>query len=169
MLPGEFKTWSVSVQHNFYFSRSVFLDFIHRLVSNKPKIIRPRIKNPWGRKQNRFPKRRVSFYCHLCVLGVLRLYLILLFWCSVGLGFYFYVWFCNLRACVCSGLLFYGWFLVFLGFLVLGLIIFGLLDTRRWIKSKNTLRIMLIHHRQKPTEVIIPTSHEVQAELFQIC
>jgi hypothetical protein len=36
----------------------------------------------------------------------------------------------------------------------LGLIIFGLLDTRRRIKSKNTLRLMLIHHRQKPTEVI---------------
>jgi hypothetical protein len=31
----------------------------------------------------------------------------------------------------------------------------GLLDTRRWIKSKNTLRLMLIHHRQKPTEVIL--------------
>jgi len=33
------------------------------------------------------------------------------------------------------------------------LIIFGLLDTRQWIKSKNTLQQMLIHHRQKPTEV----------------
>jgi hypothetical protein len=32
-------------------------------------------------------------------------------------------------------------FLVLGGFLVLGLVIFGLLDTRRWIKSKNTLRL----------------------------
>jgi len=26
--------------------QSLFLDFIHRLVSNKPKIIRPRTKTP---------------------------------------------------------------------------------------------------------------------------
>jgi hypothetical protein len=47
------------------------------------------------------------------------------------------------------------WLFVFgiLGFLVLGLIIFSLLDTRRWMKSKNTLRLMLIHHRQKPAEM----------------
>jgi hypothetical protein len=36
--------------------------------------------------------------------------------------------------------------LVFWEFLVFGLIIFGLLDTRRWIKSKNTLRLMLIQN-----------------------
>jgi len=36
-------------------------------------------------------------------------------------------------------------FLVFGGFLDLGLIIFGLLDTRRWIKSKNTLRLIQLN------------------------
>jgi hypothetical protein len=44
--------------------------------------------------------------------------------------------------------------LVFLEFLFLCLyIFFWFWDTGRWIKSKNTLRLMLIHHRQKPTEV----------------
>jgi hypothetical protein len=54
-------------------------------------------------------------------------------------------WFGNLRVCVCvcSGLLLYAWFFGFLGGggLVLGLIRFGLLDTRQWIKSKNTLQL----------------------------
>jgi hypothetical protein len=49
---------------------------------------------------------------------------------GVGSGLYFYAWFGNLLVCVCSDLLFYDWFLVFWGFLVLGLRIFGLLDTR---------------------------------------
>jgi hypothetical protein len=28
-------------------------------------------------------------------------------------------------------------------------------DTRRWIKSKNTIRLILMHHRQNPTEIQI--------------
>jgi hypothetical protein len=28
-------------------------------------------------------------------------------------------------------------------------------DTRLWIKSKNTIRSILIHHRQNPTEIIV--------------
>jgi hypothetical protein len=43
--------------------------------------------------------------------------------------------------------------LVFLGFLVLCNFSW-FWDTRQWIKSINTLRLMLIHHRQKPTDVI---------------
>jgi hypothetical protein len=27
------------------------------------------------------------------------------------------------------------------------------LDTRRWIKSKSTIRSILTHHRQNPTEI----------------
>jgi len=57
--------------------------------------------------------------------------------------------------CVCMCAQVCCFMLLFGGrFLVLVPIIFGLFDTRRWIKSKNTLRPMLMHHRQKPTEVI---------------
>jgi hypothetical protein len=31
-------------------------------------------------------------------------------------------------------------------------------DTRRWIKSKNTIRSILTHHRQNPTEINVNTS-----------
>jgi len=51
---------------------------------------------------------------------------------------------CNLCVCVQVCCFMVG-FLVFLGGgLVHGLIIFGLLDTRRWIKSKNTLRLTVL-------------------------
>jgi hypothetical protein len=56
--------------------------------------------------------------------------------------------------CVCVSVQVCCFMVGFFGFLLLGLIIFGLLDTRRWMKSKNTLRLMLIHHHQKATEVI---------------
>jgi hypothetical protein len=50
-------------------SRSVFLDFMHRLVSNKPKT--------WGRKQSRFPKRRTSASIAICVFWVFYVYSVL--------------------------------------------------------------------------------------------
>jgi hypothetical protein len=71
--------------------------------------------------------------------------------------------------CVGSGLLFHGWFFLFFGgFLVLGPIIFGLFDTRQWIKSKNTLRPKLMHHRQKPTEVINANFATVSKTIIQV-
>jgi hypothetical protein len=42
-------------------------------------------------------------------------------------------------------------------FYVLSFIIFNFVcswDTRRWIKSKNTIRSILMHHRQNPTKMI---------------
>jgi hypothetical protein len=41
-------------------------------------------------------------------------------------------------------------------------------DTRRWIKSKNTLRPMLMHHRQKPIEVISATFVTVSKAIIQV-
>jgi hypothetical protein len=115
-----FLAWATRAIHRgrwyaFAISRSVFLDFIHRLVSKKLKITRQRIKPP-SQKKKSYNK--------------------------------------TTNLCVCSDLLFYCMIFCFGGGLVLSLVIFGLLDTRRWIKSKNTLRLILIHHRQKPTEVI---------------
>jgi len=42
-------------------------------------------------------------------------------------------------------------FLEFL-FFVYNIFFFWFWDTRRWTKSKNTLRLMLTHNRQKPTK-----------------
>jgi hypothetical protein len=44
----------------------------------------------------------------------------------------------NLCVCVCVCVQ----FCCFMGFLLLRLILFGLLDTRRWIKPENTLLLM---------------------------
>jgi hypothetical protein len=67
-------------------------------------------------------------------------------------------WFCDLCVCVCvfvqvcSVVCILVFFLEFL-FFVYNIFFFWFWDTRRWTKSKNTLRLMLIH-RQKPTELI---------------
>jgi len=106
-------------------------------------------------------RNRASFQnvvCHfiaICVFWVFYVYSCyfhfdaVLVWVSV-----FYAGFV---ICVCVSVqvcCFMVGFLVIWGFLVLGVINFGLWDTRRWIKSKNMLQLMLIHHYQKPTEVI---------------
>jgi hypothetical protein len=69
--------------------------------------------------------------------------------------------------CVCPGkvalwLLILVWFVCghvyfdLFRFYLLSIIIFNFVcswDTRQWIKSKNTIRLILIHHRQNPTKM----------------
>jgi hypothetical protein len=75
----------------------------------------------------------------------------------------------GLCVCVRPGRLLYGLLLILVWFVcgrvyfdlfrfyLLSFIIFNFVcswDTRRWIKSKNTIRLILIHHRQNPTKMI---------------
>jgi hypothetical protein len=94
-----------------FLSRSVFLDFIHRLVSSKPKIIRPRTKNPKKTKKTNTTSRKPALSETSCVVllpfvysGCYFCFNTVLVWVSIFThGFI-------ICMCVCSGL-FYGFFL----------------------------------------------------------